>query len=65
LVIRGSFYLGRFSRFINIISFIWVCFIGILPPIYPVTSVTMNYASVGVGSVILFAGLAYFLSAKY
>jgi hypothetical protein len=25
----------------------------------------MNYASVGVGSVILFAGLAYFLSAKY
>jgi len=30
-----------------------------------VTAVTMNYASVGVGSVILFAGLAYFLSAKY
>lgn len=37
----------------------------VLPPIYPVTAVTMNYASVGVGSVILFAGLAYFLSAKY
>ncbi len=37
----------------------------VLPPVYPVTAVTMNYASVGVGSVIIFAGLAYFLSAKY
>jgi hypothetical protein len=66
--IRGPFHLGRFSRFINIISVIWVCFITILfilPPVYPVTAVTMNYASVGVGSVIIFAGLAYFFSAKY
>jgi len=68
IFIRGPFYLERFSKFINIISCLWVCFIVILfilPPIYPVTSVTMNYASVGVGSVILFAGLAFFLSAKY
>jgi hypothetical protein len=66
--IRGPFHLGRFSTLINIIAFIWVCCIVILfvlPPIYPVTAVTMNYASVGVGSVIIFAGLAYYLSAKY
>jgi hypothetical protein len=45
-----------------------MCFIIILfflPPVYPITAVTMNYVSVGVGSVILFAGLAYFVSAKY
>ncbi len=66
--VHGPFHLGRYSMLINIIAFFWVCFIVILfvlPPIYPVTTVTMNYASVGVGSVILFAGLAYFLSAKY
>ncbi len=66
--VHGPFHLGKFSIFINIIAFLWVCLIIILfvlPPIYPVTAVTMNYASVGVGSVILFAGLAYFLSAKY
>jgi hypothetical protein len=66
--VHGPFHLGRFSKFINIIAFLWVCLIVILfvlPPVYPVTAVTMNYASVGVGSVIIFAGLAYFLSAKY
>jgi len=66
--LRGPFHLGRFSTLINIIALVWMCFIIILfflPPIYPITAVTMNYVSVGVASVILFAGLAYFVSAKY
>lgn len=66
--IHGPFHLGKFSKIINIISVFWVCFIVILfvlPPVYPVTFVTMNYASIGVGSVVIFAGLAYLFSAKY
>ncbi|CAF4287865.1 unnamed protein product [Rotaria sp. Silwood2] len=66
--LRGPFHLGIFSTFINIIALLWICLIivlFVLPPIYPVTAITMNYASVGVGSVIICAGCAYFLSAKY
>ncbi|CAF1035908.1 unnamed protein product [Adineta steineri] len=66
--LRGPFHLGRFSIFINIIAVLWVCLIVILfvlPPVYPVTAVTMNYASVGIGCVLIFAGFAYFVSAKY
>ncbi len=66
--IHGPFHLGRYSIWINIIALVWVCLIVILfilPPVYPVNPVTMNYSSVGVGSIILFAGLAYFLTAKY
>lgn len=66
--VQGPFHLGKFSKLINIISVLWVCLIVILfvlPTIYPVTFVTMNYASVGVTSVIVIAGLAYFFSAKY
>jgi hypothetical protein len=53
---------------INILAILWVSFIVVLfvlPPVYPVTASTMNYASVGVGSVIIFAGLGYALSARH
>ncbi|UJR32263.1 hypothetical protein I4U23_019728 [Adineta vaga] len=66
--LHGPFHLGRFSTLINLVAVVWVCIIivlFVLPPIYPVTAVTMNYASVGVGSILIFAGLFYFLSAKY
>ena len=66
--IRGPFHLGNLSTLINIIALLWVCLIVILfvlPPSYPVTVISMNYASVGVGSVIVFAGLGYFVSARY
>ena len=66
--LRGPLHLGRCSPFVNIIALLWICLtiiLFVLPSIYPVTAVTMNYASAGVGSVVLFAGFAYFLSAKY
>jgi hypothetical protein len=66
--VRGPFHLGRFSIPINIIAVLWVSFIVVLfvlPPIYPVTATTMNYASVGVGAVIIFAGLGYAFSARH
>jgi len=66
--VHGPFHLGRFSILINIISVLWVSFIVVLfvlPSVYPVTAKTMNYASVGVGALIIFAGLGYILSARY
>ena len=66
--IRGPFYLGPFSLPINIIATLWVCFIVVLfvlPPIYPVIATTMNYASVGVGALVIFSGFGYALSARH
>lgn len=66
--VRGPFHLGPLSVPINILAVIWVSFIVVLfvlPPIHPVTASTMNYASVGVGAVIIFAGLGYALSARH
>jgi hypothetical protein len=66
--IRGPFHLGSFSIPINILAVLWVSFIVVLfvlPPVYPATAITMNYASAGVGAVIIFAGLGYALSARH
>jgi hypothetical protein len=66
--VRGPFHLGPFSVPINIISIVWVSFIVILfvlPQVSPVTPNSMNYASVGVGAVIIFAGLGYAFSARH
>lgn len=63
----GPFNLGKFSNPINFIAVVWTAFITVLfvlPPINPVTAITMNYACVGVGAVIIFAGLGYALSAR-
>lgn len=65
---RGPFHLGRLSTTINIISLIWITIIIVLlllPPIYPITSLTMNYASSVIGIILLCCGLAYFFSARY
>ncbi|CAF4152250.1 unnamed protein product [Rotaria magnacalcarata] len=66
--LRGPFHLGSFSRFINIVSLIWINFIIVLfalPTIYPISSITMNYTSIGVLSILICSGFAYFCSAKY
>ena len=66
--VRGPFHLGKYSTLINIVAVLWVCLISalfVLPPIYPVTGTTMNYASVGVASVILATGLGYLCSARH
>lgn len=66
--VRGPFHLGRFSVPLNILAVLWVLFIVVLfvlPPEYPVIATTMNYASVGVGAVLIFAGLGYALWARH
>ncbi|CAF1289408.1 unnamed protein product [Adineta ricciae] len=68
IFLSGPFHLRKVSTLINMVAVLWVSVIVILfllPPVHPVTAVTMNYASVGVGSVLIFAGLAYVLSARY
>jgi hypothetical protein len=68
IFVRGPFHLGQFSVPINIIAVIWVSFIVVLfvlPPVYPVTAKTMNYASVGIGTLIISAGLGYAFSARH
>lgn len=65
---RGPFYLDSFSKPINIIAIFWVSLITVLfvlPPLHPVIATNMNYASVGVGAIVLLSGLGYFISARH
>ncbi|RUP50973.1 amino acid/polyamine transporter I [Jimgerdemannia flammicorona] len=53
---RGPWTLGRFSLPINIIALLWTIFASILfllPPEYPITAESMNYAIVAVATVVL------------
>ncbi|TLD39354.1 hypothetical protein E2P81_ATG00341 [Venturia nashicola] len=62
--IRGPFHLGKFSRPIGIIACAWVGFITVvfcLPTTNPVTSQTVNYTPVAVGTVLIFILLTWFL----
>ncbi|KAL7318613.1 polyamine transporter tpo5 [Mucor circinelloides] len=64
---RGPLHLGRFSEVINMISIFWICLITILfvlPPVYPIEAVSMNYACLAVGLVFFGAGGAFVLDAR-
>lgn len=64
---RGPWHLGRWSYVVGWIAVIWVVFISILfmlPQVFPITSLTFNYAVVAVGVVIVFAGGWWLLSAR-
>ncbi|CAO3619577.1 unnamed protein product [Mucor fragilis] len=64
---RGPLHLGRFSEIINVISIFWICLITILfvlPPVYPIEAVSMNYACLAVGLVFLGAGGAFLVDAR-
>ncbi|KAK9915256.1 hypothetical protein WJX75_006770 [Coccomyxa subellipsoidea] len=58
----GPFCLGALGVVISWIAVIWVCFITVvfvLPGLYPVTSMNLNYAPVAVG-IVLFGALIFF-----
>lgn len=64
---QGPWNLGRWSQPIGWVAVIWVGFIVVLfmlPPAYPVTATSFNYAPVAVGAVVLFAGGWWVLSAR-
>jgi amino acid permease (GABA permease) len=49
----GPFYLGRASRPICLIAFLWICYTCsafLLPTLYPVTWSTLNYAPIALGT---------------
>ncbi|KAH0548484.1 hypothetical protein GP486_007938 [Trichoglossum hirsutum] len=56
--IEGPFTLGKWSRPINIIAIVWVCFISVVlffPPVKPITAQNMNYAICVAAFIALFA----------
>ncbi|KAL0046843.1 hypothetical protein WJX82_011289 [Trebouxia sp. C0006] len=64
----GPFTLGRWSFSVGLIAFIWLMFTSVifmLPGIYPITSVTLNYAPVAIGGVLLLIAAAWVLSAQF
>ena len=65
--VQGPWNLGRWSRPIGWAAVLWVCFIVVLfmlPPAYPVTTASFNYAPVAVGTVVLLSGGWWVLSAR-
>ncbi|KAJ3331208.1 hypothetical protein HDU93_009886, partial [Gonapodya sp. JEL0774] len=63
---KGEFNLGPFSELIGWIAVVWGAFLFVLlclPYSYPVTASNFNYASVTIGSVTLFTGIAWVASA--
>ena len=64
---RGPFNLGRYGRYFAIVACLWISFITIifcLPTVNPVTSQSLNYTPVALGTVTLFAFGSWFLWAR-
>ncbi|KAI8067702.1 amino acid/polyamine transporter I [Gilbertella persicaria] len=65
--VRGPLHLGRFSEIVGVIAVLWIGVITVLfvlPPVYPVEPVTMNYACLAVGLVFIGACGGYVLDAR-
>lgn len=64
---RGPFHLGRASRWVCGVAFLWVCYtcsVFLLPTEYPIEWSTFNYAPVAVGLVMSFSMLWWLLDAR-
>ncbi|KAI8074555.1 amino acid/polyamine transporter I [Gongronella butleri] len=64
---RGPLHLGRFSPIVGSIALLWIAFITILfvlPPVNPVTPVSMNYACLAIGCVTIGAGGRFAVDAR-
>ncbi|ORE20771.1 hypothetical protein BCV71DRAFT_175121 [Rhizopus microsporus] len=65
---KGPFSLGKFGLPLNAISVAWVCFFGIVlcfPSVSPVTTKTMNWASLMIGAVMTFSVIFWFISGRH
>lgn len=52
----GPFRLGRSSRGVCLVAFLWICYtcvIFLLPTTYPITLETLNYAPVAIGTLLI------------
>ncbi|KAI7850006.1 amino acid/polyamine transporter I [Circinella umbellata] len=64
---KGRFNLGRFSLPINIISVAWILFFSVIlciPSVNPVDAVTMNWASLMIGAIVIFSLAFWFLGGR-
>jgi amino acid transporter len=51
----GPFYLGRASRPVCLVAFLWICYtcsVFLLPTVYPIKTDTFNYAPIALGVVL-------------
>ncbi|CAO3673113.1 unnamed protein product [Umbelopsis vinacea] len=65
---KGPFSLGKASIPVNIISLAWICLFAVIlcfPSVSPVNPVTMNYASLMIGAVLLFAMFFWLVSGRH
>lgn len=64
---KGPFNLGKWSVPINFIAVLWVIFFAIIlcfPSVSPVEPVTMNWASLMIGAVFIFALTFWFIGGR-
>ncbi|KAG2180557.1 hypothetical protein INT44_003561 [Umbelopsis vinacea] len=65
---KGPFNLGKWSLPINAVSLIWISFFAVIlcfPAVSPVSPVSMNYASLMIGAVLLFALFFWIVSGRH
>ncbi|CAM8983504.1 unnamed protein product [Rhodiola kirilowii] len=63
----GPFYLGKASRPICLVAFLWICYtcsVFMLPTLYPITWTTFNYAPVALGLLLTLIMLWWILDAR-
>lgn len=64
----GPFHLGKASRLIHSVAFLWIlytCAVFLLPTGYPITWENFNYAPVALGVVLSLVMLWWFVDARY
>ncbi|KAG2222496.1 hypothetical protein INT45_012810 [Circinella minor] len=67
IVHRGPFNLGRYSLIINFFAVAWIAFFGVIlciPSVHPVDPVTMNWASLMIGAILIFSLVFWFISGR-
>ena len=65
--VPGPWHLGRWSAVIGWIAVVWVifiCILFVLPPVFPITIDTFNYAPIAVAVVAIFATIMWFASGR-
>lgn len=66
--VPGPWNLGRYSTVVGWVAVVWVaviCVLFVLPPAYPVTASTFNYAPIAVAVVAVFATVTWFVGGRH
>jgi amino acid transporter len=66
--LNGPFSLGKASIPVNLIALVWIAFFAVIlcfPSLSPVDAASMNYASLMIGAVVVFALGFWFVNGRY